>query len=140
MKPIATYKEHKEKPYEQVQGLGRALAYGGLDYIFNLLKNDEVYSEELEDSIIGIEAYVNEREKEIERLNKENKELDKACARKSHYIDKKDLEIGRLNNIINNLINYIGQEWYCFDNESVEFYVAKDILNKLQELKGVDKE
>lgn len=78
--------------------------------------------------------------KEIERLNKENKELDKACARKSRYIDRKDLEIGRLNNIINNLINYIGQEWYCFDNESIEFYVAKDILNKLQELKGSDKE
>ena len=33
---------------------------------------------------------------EIERLNKENKELNKICARKSHYIDKKDLEIGRL--------------------------------------------
>lgn len=49
-------------------------------------------------------------------------------------------EIERLNYIINNLINYIGQEWYCFDNESVEFYVAKDILNKLQELKGEDKE
>ena len=33
---------------------------------------------------------------EIERLNKENKELEKVCARKSRYIDKKDLEITEL--------------------------------------------
>ena len=68
---ITTYKEHKEKPKEYIKGLGRASAYAGLDYIFNLLKNDEIYSEELEDGIIGIEAYVNEREKEIERLKED---------------------------------------------------------------------
>lgn len=34
----------------------------------------------------------------------------------------------------NMLKEYIGAEWYCFDNESVEFEVAKDILNKMQEL------
>lgn len=91
MKPITTYKEHKEKPYEQVQGLGRALAYGGLDYIFNLLKNDEIYSEELEDGIIGIEAYVNEREEEIERLNNFIKEVRKIL--KKHTTKFKDIYI-----------------------------------------------
>ena len=45
-------------------------------------------------------------------------------------------EIERLNNIINELRKYIGSEYYCFDNESLEFKIAKDILNKLQELKG----
>ena len=38
----------------------------------------------------------------------------------------------------NKLKEYIGTEWYCFDNESVEFEVAKDILNKMQELEGSD--
>ena len=54
--------------------------------------------------------------------------------------DEKDKEIERLNNIINELKRYIGNEYYCFDNESLEFKIAKDILNKLQELKGSDKE
>ena len=34
----------------------------------------------------------------------------------------------------NELKKYIGSEWYCFDNDSVEYDVAKDILNKMQEL------
>lgn len=41
-------------------------------------------------------------------------------------------------NIINELEKYISQEWYCFDNESVEHEVAKNILNKLKELKERD--
>lgn len=36
----------------------------------------------------------------------------------------------------NKLKEYIGTEWYCFDNESVEFEIAKDILDKMQELQG----
>lgn len=48
---------------------------------------------------------------------------------------EKDKEIDRLNNIINELEKHIGQEWYCFDNESIEFKVARDILDKLKELK-----
>lgn len=34
----------------------------------------------------------------------------------------------------NKLREYIGTEWYCFDNESAEFEIAKDILDKMQEL------
>ena len=41
----------------------------------------------------------------------------------------------QLKSILTELEEYIGQEWYCFDNESIEFEVAKDILNKIQELK-----
>lgn len=48
-------------------------------------------------------------------------------------------KIDRLNNIINELEKYIGQEWYCFDNESIEFEVARDILDKLKELKENNK-
>lgn len=39
----------------------------------------------------------------------------------------------------NSLREYIGKEWYCFDNESVEFEVAKNILDKMNELEGNDK-
>ena len=54
-------------------------------------------------------------------------------------LEEKDKEIERLNNIINELEKYIGQEYYCFDNESVEFEVAKNILDKLKELKEGNK-
>lgn len=38
------------------------------------------------------------------------------------------------------LKEYIGAEWYCYDNDSVEVEVAKDILNKMQELeKGMNR-
>lgn len=63
------------------------------------------------------------------------------------YYEDKDVlirlqkkEIDKLNNIINELERYIGNEYYCFDNESLEFKIAKDILDKLQELKGSEKE
>lgn len=57
------------------------------------------------------------------------------------YIDtwnkiiEKDKEITRLNNIIDELKKYITSEYYCFDNESLEFEIAKNILDKLKELK-----
>lgn len=35
----------------------------------------------------------------------------------------------------NELKKYISAEWYCFD-KSVEFEVAKNILNKMQELES----
>lgn len=39
----------------------------------------------------------------------------------------------------NKLKEYVGAEWYSYDNDSVEFEVAKDILNKMQEIeKGSD--
>lgn len=79
------------------------------------------------------EVELEHKDKEIERLKEDNE-----------YLNKVNIELSteknRLNNIINELEKYIGAEWYCFDNESVEFEVAKDILNKLQELKGSDKE
>ena len=61
------------------------------------------------------------------------------CRELEETIENTLKEIERLNNIINELEKYIGAEWYCFDNESVEFEVAKDILDKLQELKEVIK-
>lgn len=39
----------------------------------------------------------------------------------------------------NKLKEYIGTEWYSYDNDSVEFEVAKDILDKMEEMMGGDK-
>lgn len=39
----------------------------------------------------------------------------------------------------NKLKEYIGTEWYSYDNDSVEFEVARDILNKMEEMIGGDK-
>ena len=47
---------------------------------------------------------------------------------------KLEQENEKLKDNWNKLKEHIGAEWYCFDNESVEFEVAKDILNKMQEL------
>ena len=49
-------------------------------------------------------------------------------------------QINQLQSNWNSLREYIGEEWYCFDNESVEHEVAKNILNKMNELEGKDKE
>ena len=39
----------------------------------------------------------------------------------------------------NKLKEYIGTKWYSYDNDSVEFEVAKDILDKMEEMIGGDK-
>ena len=39
----------------------------------------------------------------------------------------------------NKLKEYISTEWYSYDDDSVEFEVAKDILNKMEEMIGGDK-
>ena len=39
----------------------------------------------------------------------------------------------------NKLKEYISNEWYSYDNDSVEFEVAKDILDKMEEMIGGDK-
>ena len=72
------------------------------------------------------------------RAFKKNKveQLEEPARNLFYAIMKIANERDRLNNIINELEKYIGNEYYCFDNESLEFKIAKDILNKLQELKG----
>ena len=39
----------------------------------------------------------------------------------------------------NKLKEYISNEWYSYDNDSVEFEVARDILDKMEEMMGGDK-
>ena len=71
------------------------------------------------------------------------KEMDKR-------LDEREQEIERLNNIINELEKYINNEWNAIEKEpDNSFYdgydtcieeMKKDILDKLQELKGSEKE
>ena len=77
-----------------------------------------------------------EKDKEIERLNNI---INKKEQFLGDNIKRLEREVVKRDNIINELRKYIGNEYYCFDNESLEFEIAKNILNKLQELKGVDK-
>ena len=94
---------------------------------------------------------------EKKRLEEEIKKLNKICARKSHYIDKKDLEIERLNkeieylkegkpifksiglqdyeNIqrrINKAIKYIEQKDKWYKNEEYKLLKTSDLLNILE--------
>lgn len=67
-----------------------------------------------------------------------------------NLLDEKDKEIERLNNIINELKKYIEENWNAIEKEpDNSFYdgydtcieeMKKDILDKLQKLKGSDKE
>lgn len=76
---ITTYKEYEEsiknEEVKLVKGLGRLQAYQGLRYIELLCENDKYYSEELEDSFVGIVCYINSIEKENQELKAEIKEI-----------------------------------------------------------------
>lgn len=52
--------------------------------------------------------------------------------------ERKSKKYDKLQSNWNSLREYIGAEWYCFDNESVEHEVANNILDKMNELEGVD--
>lgn len=68
----------------------------------------------------------------ITNLQQENKQLKERI----EYLERsnKRQEISDLEDNWNKLRKHVGLEWYSYDNESVEFEVAKDILNKMQEL------
>ena len=53
--------------------------------------------------------------------------------------DEKNKEIERLNNIINELERYINEE-YIYDELGMKIFDASKLQDKLQELKGSDKE
>ena len=77
-------------------------------------------------------------------LLKENKKLQEelectiGIVEHNRIISEKNKEIHQLKDNWNKLREYIGTEWYSYDNDSVEFEVAKDILNKMQELERSD--
>ncbi len=66
----------------------------------------------------------------IKELKKENKQLKEKLDCDLQWAFKYEKQVDNWNK----LKEYIGAEWYCFDNESVEFEIAKNILDKMQEL------
>ena len=89
--------------------------------VVNELRLNNYSAKLLLDYITNLQQIEQDHQKLNGELREENKKLQE--------------EIDRLNNIIEELEKYIGQEWYCFDNESIEFKVARDVLDKLKELK-----
>ena len=61
----------------------------------------------------------------------------------TRHLEKQNIEqkeeIERLNNIINKLERYINEE-YIYDELGMKIFDASTLQDKLQELKGVDKE
>ena len=55
------------------------------------------------------------------------------------FMNYQDKEIERLNNIINELEKYINEE-YIYDELGMKIFDASELQDKLQELKGSNKE
>ena len=78
---------------------------------------------------------------EIERLNKENKILRENAEHNDKVVDKVNWENKRLSNIISELEKEIKwQRKICLSLNNYGVSVCDILLNKLQELKGSDKE
>ena len=85
--------------------------------------------------------YLEEQNKEIEKLNKEKVDLfNKAVKLNLEIRENKDKEIERLNNIINKIDTYANKLRYYADEDDEGYKISKDIHNIIQELKGSDKE
>lgn len=114
------------------------------DEFENLLKEFEGISNDLETEdkmgdYLRCEVY---RSSLInKKLQQENKILKENAEHNDKVVDKVNWENmllkgenKQLKDNWNTLREYVGLEWYSYDNESVEFEVAKDILNKMQEI------
>ena len=117
----------------------------------NTTKIQELEKEKLHIEIAYEEDY-KEQQQEIERLGNELQVQIEDNVRLNEYLEEKDKEIERLNNIINELEKYCNEEIKDYDkalNNKVfvptekgkESYEAEkmcflDMLDKLQELKG----
>jgi hypothetical protein len=91
-------------------------------------------------------------DKSYEQLQQENKQLKRIIKEntiliKDEYGDYQECNINPLRmkqkyekqvDNWNKLKDYVSAEWYSYDNDSVECEVAKDILDKMQELEGSD--
>ena len=89
--------------------------------------------------------------KEIERLNKsleeqrhfyleEIKKKDNIIKELSQRSQERSNEIDRYIDILDKLEKYLNKEYLGYNEEDLQYYYGKDILDKLNELKGSDKE
>lgn len=97
--------------------------------LFSLLKKQDIDSLFLEATNYLCQTKSLFEEKE--QLQQENQQLKEKLDCDLQWAFKYEKQVDNWNK----LKEYLGTEWYCFDNESVEFEIAKDILDKMQELK-----
>lgn len=102
---------------------------------FLLVNNPVVLSEEETKDV----------QKAIKQLQQENKILKENAENNDKVVDKVNWENQllkkeneQLKDNWNKLKEYISTEWYSYDNDSVEFEVARDILDKMEEMIGDD--
>ena len=96
--------------------------------------------------IVLSEEETKDVQKAIKQLQQENKILKENAENNDKVVDKVNWENQllkkeneQLKDNWNKLKEYIGTEWYSYDNDSVEFEVAKDILDKMEEMIRGDK-
>ena len=90
--------------------------------IYNLIVNLSIENQQLKEKL-------NDTNKSLKNVQQRNREYRNNC----FELNKKQKDNW------NKLKEYISNEWYSYDNDSVEFEVAKDILNKMEEIIGGDK-
>ena len=102
--------------------------------------NNRFYGEELKTESEQLKEWLIVANKEIERLNKENKILRENAEHNDKVVDKVNWENKRLSNIISKLEKEIKwQRKICLSLNNYGVSVCDILLNKLQELKGSDK-
>ena len=90
--------------------------------LYNLIVNLSIENQQLKEKLKDIN-------KSLKNVQQRNREYRNNCF---------ELNKNQKDNW-NKLKEYIGTEWYSYDNDSVEFEVAKDILDKMEEMIGGDK-
>lgn len=110
---VETYEEYTSGKYKYVKGFGRLGCYQGLDYIENLLKNDNYYSEELEDNFVFIQSYINF--------------IEQQCKKQKEVIDKA-VEYVKNNLIVSSTLD--GKKYYYLNDYGFNY---KELLKILQD-------
>ena len=90
--------------------------------LYNLIVNLSIENQQLKEKL-------KDTNKSLKNVQQRNREYRNNC----FELDKNQKDNW------NKLKEYIGTEWYSYDNDSVEFEVAKDILDKMEEIMGGDK-
>ena len=90
--------------------------------LYNLIVNLSIENQQLKEKL-------KDTNKSLKNVQQRNREYRNNC----FELDKNQKDNW------NKLKEYIGTEWYSYDNDSVEFEVAKDILDKMEEMIGGDK-
>lgn len=108
------------------------------EVVLSEVKNLQQENKRLKENAENNDKVVDKVNWENQLLKKENRELKTQIEEYQKALDETMSEKIDIENNWNKLKEYISTEWYSYDNDSVEFEVAKDILNKMQEMEKSD--